>query len=171
MQKTLNLKVKYRESFRPFAPSILREDLSEWFELDEDSPYMLLVADVNKDKRSDVSSSDSELFGIERLNIPRSLVPAVTHVDFSSRIQTVHQRTNPLYYQLIKRFKDKTGCPILVNTSFNIRGEPIVCSPEDAFRCFMGSELDILVVGNAVLDKKLQTALPLTGYRGDYELD
>src|ERR1700674_4135609 len=156
MQKNLNLKVKYRESFRPFAPSVLREDVSEWFELDSDSPYMLIVADVRKDKRRTMTPDEQKLFGIDKLNISRSEIPAVTHVDYSARIQTVHSNTNPLFHQLLSRFKALTGCPILVNTSFNVRGEPIVCTPEDAFRCFMGSELDLLVVGNCVLRKTAQ---------------
>ena len=156
MQKNLNLKVKYRESFRPFAPSVLREDVSEWFELDSDSPYMLLVADVRKDKRRAMTPEEVALFGIEKLNIARSEIPAVTHVDYSARVQTVHAETNPLYYRLIQRFKALTGCSVLVNTSFNVRGEPIVCLPEDAFRCFMGNELDLLVVGNCVLAKAEQ---------------
>jgi carbamoyltransferase len=158
MQKLLNLKVKYRESFRPFAPSILREDVSEWFDLDSDSPYMLLVADVAKSKQRTMTPEEEALFGIEKLNILRSSIPSVTHVDYSARVQTVHEQTNPRYYQLIKNFKELTGCPVLVNTSFNVRGEPIVCSPSDAFRCFMGTELDVLVVGNSYLTKLEQTA-------------
>jgi ubiquinone/menaquinone biosynthesis C-methylase UbiE len=154
MQKTLNLKVKYRESFRPFAPSILMEDVSSWFELDVDSPYMLLVADVVKDIRKPMTVEEQALFGIDKLNVPRSSIPAVTHVDYSARVQTVHRETNPRYYKLIERFKDLTGCPVLVNTSFNVRGEPIVSSPEDAFRCFMGTDLNLLVVGNCILEKK-----------------
>jgi carbamoyltransferase len=156
MQSVLNLKVKYRESFRPFAPSVLREDVAEWFELESDSPYMLLVADVVKDRRREMSAEEESLFGIEKLNVPRSEIPAVTHVDYSARIQTVHQTTNPRYHALISRFKQRTGCPVLVNTSFNVRGEPIVCTPEDAFRCFMGTEIDILAVGNCVLRKEAQ---------------
>lgn len=171
MQKTLNLKVKYRESFRPFAPSILREDVSEWFEMNVDSPYMLLVADIVKDKRREMTAQEEALFGIEKLNIPRSEIPAVTHVDYSARIQTVHQETNPRYYQLLKRFKALTGCPVLVNTSFNVRGEPIVSTPEDAFRCFMGTELDVLVVGNAFLRKEAQSLSLLADYKLQYELD
>jgi len=171
MQKTLNLKVKYRESFRPFAPSILREDVSEWFEMDVDSPYMLLVADIVKDKRREMTAQEEALFGIEKLNIPRSEIPAVTHVDYSARIQTVHQETNPRYYALLKRFKALTGCPVLVNTSFNVRGEPIVSTPEDAFRCFMGTELDVLVVGNAFLRKEAQSQSLLADYKLQYELD
>ena len=156
MQRTLNLKVKYRESFRPFAPSVLREDVSDWFELNGDSPYMLLVASVKEDRRRDMSESEQHLFGIDKLNVVRSTIPAVTHVDYSARIQTVHQETNPLYYRLLETFKTKTGCPVLVNTSFNVRGEPIVCTPEDAFRCFMGTGLDLLVVGRAILRKHQQ---------------
>ena len=156
MQRNLNLKVKYRESFRPFAPSVLREDVSDWFELDSDSPYMLLVADVRKDRRRTMTPDEQALFGIDKLNIARSEIPAVTHVDYSARIQTVHANTNPLFHRLLTRFKEKTGCPVLVNTSFNVRGEPIVCTPEDAFRCFMGNELDLLVVGNCVLRKDAQ---------------
>ena len=145
MQKTLNLKVKYRESFRPFAPAVLREDVSEWFDHASDSPYMLIVADVREDKRRLMTPEEQALFGIDKLNVSRSEIPAVTHVDYSARIQTVHRETNPLFHQLLSRFKALTGCPILVNTSFNVRGEPIVCTPEDAFRCFMGNELDVLV--------------------------
>lgn len=171
MQRTLNLKVKYRESFRPFAPSVLREDLHEWFEMDTDSPYMLLVADVAKIKRRPMLADEQGLFGIDKLNISRSEIPAVTHVDYSARVQTVHEQTNPRYYKLIKRFKDLTGCPIIVNTSFNVRGEPIVCSPEDAFRCFMGTELDVLVVGNAMLRKSEQVASLADDYKVEYELD
>ena len=171
MQKNLNLKVKYRESFRPFAPSVLREDVSEWFELDSDSPYMLLVADVRKDKRRAMTPEEEALFGIEKLNIARSEIPAVTHVDYSARVQTVHAETNPLYYRLIEQFKALTGCPVLVNTSFNVRGEPIVCLPEDAFRCFMGNELDLLVVGNCVLAKTEQDPSLKEDYSTAFELD
>lgn len=171
MQKLLNLKIKFRESFRPFAPSVLREDVAEWFELETDSPYMLLVADVAPIKRKPMTESQRSLFGIEKLNIPRSDIPAVTHVDYSARIQTVHRQTNPRYYQLIENFKARTGCPVLVNTSFNIRGEPIVESPEDAFRCFMGTELDMLVVGNAILHKNQQTQSLSQDYRNAYALD
>src|SRR6185312_12644267 len=141
MQRMLNLKVKYRESFRPFAPSVLREDVADYFELDMDSPYMLLVADVKRNRRRSMTTEQEGLFGIDKLNVVRSDVPAVTHVDYSARIQTVHPETNPRFHALISRFKSKTGCPILVNTSFNVRGEPIVCTPEDAFRCFMGNEI------------------------------
>ncbi|HEX8010050.1 MAG TPA: carbamoyltransferase [Casimicrobiaceae bacterium] len=156
MQKTLNLKVKYRESFRPFAPSVLREDVADWFELDRDSPYMSIVADVVKSRRRDVLAAERGLFGIELLNIPRSEVPAVTHVDYSARIQTVHRETNPRYHALLTEFKRLTGCPVIVNTSFNVRGEPIVCSPADAFRCFMGTEIEGLAIGNAYLQKAAQ---------------
>jgi len=171
MQKLLNLKVKYRESFRPFAPSVLREDVADWFEMDTDSPYMLLVADVVKDKRRKMTDEEQSLFGIDKLNVPRSDIPAVTHVDYSARVQTVHEQTNPRYYKLIKRFKDLTGCPVIVNTSFNVRGEPIVCSPEDAFRCFMGTELDMLVAGNAILNKAEQSQTLAADYKLEYELD
>jgi carbamoyltransferase len=171
MQKLLNLKVKYRESFRPFAPSVLREDVAQWFEMDADSPYMLLVADVAKGKRKLMTEAEQALFGIEKLNMPRSEIPAVTHVDYSARVQTVHSQTNPRYYKLIERFKELTGCPVLVNTSFNVRGEPIVATPEDAFHCFMGTELDILVVGNAFLQKTEQLPALGANYEGIYELD
>ena len=166
MQKTLNLKVKYRESFRPFAPAVLREDVSEWFDLSSDSPYMLVVADVRQDKRRQMTAEELALFGIDKLNVARSQIPAVTHVDYSARIQTVHSETNPLFHQLLTSFKALTGCPVLVNTSFNVRGEPIVCTPEDAFRCFMGNELDLLVVGNCVLRKEAQDP----GLKVDYSL-
>lgn len=170
MQKNLNLKIKFRESFRPFAPSVLREDLADWFELDVDSPYMLLVAKVNAQHLLS-SNVNQDVFGIERLNQARSTVPAVTHVDNSARIQTVHKETNEKFYNLIRRFKDLTGCPILVNTSFNVRGEPIVCTPEDAFKCFMGTELDLLVIENFVLDKRKQNPQLSTDYKSLYELD
>ena len=171
MQKTLNLKVKYRESFRPFAPSVLREDVSEWFELETDSPYMLLVADVKKERQRKMNASEKALFGIEQLNIPRSEIPAVTHVDYSARVQTVHKDTNPRYYALLHAFKERTGCPVLVNTSFNVRGEPIVCRPEDAFRCFMGSEIDVLVIGNCYLKKENQDPELRRDYKDAFELD
>ncbi len=171
MQKVLNLKVKYRESFRPFAPAVLREDVAEWFELDGDSPYMLLVADVRKEKRIPMTEAQQRLFGIEKLNVPRSSIPAVTHVDYSARIQTVHKETNPRFYALISRFKALTGCPVIVNTSFNIRGEPIVESPEDAFRCFMGTELDALAVGNCFLLKADQDQALKRDYTAQFELD
>ena len=171
MQKTLNLKVKYRESFRPFAPSVLREDVSEWFELDTDSPYMLLVADVARSKRRAMTECEQALFGIDKLNVPRSSVPAVTHVDYSARIQTVHEDTNPRYHALLKEFKRLTNCPVLVNTSFNVRGEPIVCTPEDAFRCFMGTGIERLVCGNFLLQKERQNAALAEDYKTKYELD
>jgi len=171
MQKTLNLKVKYRESFRPFAPSVLREDVARWFELDDDSPYMLLVAEVGRDIQRDMTDSEEDLFGIEKLNVKRSEIPAVTHVDYSARVQTVHANTNPRYHALISRFKDLTGCPVVVNTSFNVRGEPIVCSPTDAFKCFMGTELDILTIGNFLLRKEDQDASLAENYKDKYDLD
>jgi carbamoyltransferase len=171
MQRTLNLKIKFRESFRPFAPSVLREDLAEWFEIDHDSPYMLLVADVCAGRRRPMTAEEEALFGIDKLNVPRSDVPAVTHVDYSARIQTVHADTNPRYHRLISAFKARTGCPMLVNTSFNVRGEPIVCTPEDAFRCFMGTDLDLLVVGDAVLRKAEQDPGLAEDYRGKYAPD
>ena len=171
MQKQLNLKVKYRESFRPFAPSVLREDLSEWFEHDSDSPYMLIVADVKKNKRRAMTEEEETLFGIDKLNVPRSSVPAITHVDHSARIQTVHADTNPRYHALILKFKEKTGCPLVVNTSFNVRGEPIICTPIDAFRCFMGTEIDVLAVGNYVLYKADQNEILIENYEDRYELD
>ena len=171
MQKTLNLKVKFRESFRPFAPSILAEDVSNWFEIDQDSPYMLFVAKVKKNKQIPMSNEDKKLFGIEKLNIARSDIPAVTHIDYSARIQTVHEKTNPKYYRLISKFKELTGCPILVNTSFNIRGEPIVCSVEDAYSCFMGTNLDILVCENFILYKKDQKQSLADDYKNKFELD
>jgi carbamoyltransferase len=171
MQKKLNLKVKYRESFRPFAPSVLREDIMEWFDLGNDSPYMLLVADVQPNKRRQMSSDEEALFGIEKLNVRRSEIPAVTHVDYSARIQTVHPDTNPKYHALISKYKEKTGCPVLVNTSFNVRGEPIVCTPEDAFRCFMGTEIEVLVVGNCLLQKQEQDQTLIENYRTKYERD
>ena len=171
MQKNLNLKVKYRESFRPFAPSILREDVNKWFKIDVDSPYMLLVADVIDSKKINMTDAEKKLFGIDKLNIKRSDIPAVTHVDYSARIQTVHEETNPMYFSLIKKFKEKTNCPVLINTSFNIRGEPIVNTPEDAFNCFMGTELDKLVIGNCFLDKKDQDQNLLKDYKNQFELD
>jgi carbamoyltransferase len=171
MQKQLNLKVKYRESFRPFAPSVLSEDVADWFELDIDSPYMLLVADVQKDKRLAMKAEEKALFGIDKLNVPRSSIPAITHVDYSARIQTVHRNTNPRYHAVISKFKEKTGCPLVVNTSFNVRGEPIVCSPTDAFKCFMGNELDVLVVGNYLLLKGEQDEALRENYEGHYETD
>ena len=171
MQKLLNLKVKYRESFRPFAPSVLREDLHDWFDLDEDSPYMLLVADVAARHRTPMSEQQTQLFGIDKLNVPRSSIPAVTHVDYSARVQTVHKETNPRYHELIRRFKAQTGCPVIVNTSFNVRGEPIVCTPEDAFRCFMGTEIEALAVGNCLLLKQHQDSSLRQNYDNEFELD
>jgi carbamoyltransferase len=171
MQKQLNLKVKYRESFRPFAPSVLAEKASDWFEIEGDSPYMLLVADVRPELRRAMTAEEEALFGIEKLNVVRSTIPAVTHVDFSARIQTVHAGTNPRYHALISAFEAKTSCPVIVNTSFNVRGEPIVNTPEDAFRCFMGTELDVLVVGNAFLEKPRQNPALRENYETKYELD
>ena len=171
MQKNLNLKVKFRESFRPFAPSILREELSNWFEMDVDSPYMLLVANIDEDKKIQMSKEQNNLFGIEKLNIKRSSIPAVTHVDYSSRIQTVSKKTNKIFYDLISKFKEKTGCPIVINTSFNVRGEPIVCTPTDAFKCFMGTNLDYLIIGNCILDKKTQDKRLIKSYKNKFELD
>ena len=171
MQKNLNLKVKYRESFRPFAPSVLREDLSEWFNINEDSPYMLMVSSVSKNKKIEMNDEQKKLFGIEKLNIKRSEIPAVTHVDYSARIQTVHKDTNPKYFKLLKKFKDTTQCPVLVNTSFNVRGEPIVNTPEDAYNCFMGTELDSLVIGNCYLDKKNQNKNFKNNYSDKFKLD
>jgi carbamoyltransferase len=171
MQKLLNLKVKFRESFRPFAPSILREHVAEWFELDGDSPYMLLVADVRPEHRLEMTAEQRKLFGIDRLNIPRSTIPAVTHVDYSARVQTVHVETNPRYHALLKRFHELTGCPVIVNTSFNVRGEPVVCTPEDSFRCFMGTEIEVLIVGNAFLEKVRQPMELQQRYEDRFELD
>ena len=170
MQKTLNLKVKYRESFRPFAPSVLRDEMTEWFEFDCDSPYMLLVGKVKKSKRIKMTDDEKSLFGIDKLNIKRSLIPAVTHIDYSARIQTVHQQTNPKYHSLLTKFKEITGCPVLGNTSFNVRGEPIVCSPEDSFKCFMGTDFDLLVIGNCILRKESQK-IQAEDYNGKYRLD
>ncbi len=171
VQKQLNLKVKYRESFRPFAPSVLREEVAEWFDCDNDSPYMLLVADVAKSRQLPMTEAQQKLFGIEKLNVPRSTIPAITHVDYSARIQTVHRETNPRYHALITRFKELTGCPVLVNTSFNVRGEPIVNTPEDAFRCLMGTEIELLVVGNCVMEKSRQNPALKLDYKNQYELD
>lgn len=171
MQKTLNLKIKYRESFRPFAPSVLREDVADWFDMDCDSPYMLLVADVHKKRQRTMSDDEKKLFGIDKLNIVRSEIPAVTHVDYSARVQTVDRDINPRYHALLSRFKELTGCPVLANTSFNVRGEPIVCTPEDAFRCFMGTELDVLAVGNYVMMKSEQDPALKLDYRDAFEAD
>ena len=170
-QKTLNLKVKFRESFRPFAPSVLSEHVSQWFDINTDSPYMLLVADVAQSKKQEMTAEQEALFGIEKLNVRRSDIPAVTHVDYSARIQTVHRETNPRYHALISKFNELTGCPVLVNTSFNVRGEPIVESPEDAFRCLMGTGLDLLAIGNSILYRSKQPAHLIEDYKDKYELD
>jgi carbamoyltransferase len=171
MQSLLNLKVKYRESFRPFAPSVLREHVNDWFEMDVDSPYMLLVADVQKKHRRVMTKEEQALFGIDKLNVPRSKLPAVTHVDYSARVQTVHRETNPRYHALISAFHKKTKCPVVVNTSFNVRGEPLVMTPEDAFRCFMGTEIEVLVVGNCLLLKDDQDPSLKLSYETAFELD
>ena len=171
MQKELNLKIKFRESFRPFAPSVLREDVNEWFELENDSPYMLLVAEVKKGIQIKMKFEDKNLFGIDQLNVKRSSIPAITHVDYSARIQTVHKETNPRYYDLLKEFKKNTNCPVLVNASFNVRGEPIVCSIEDAFNCFMGTNLDILVIEDFILFKDQQDQSLIKDYKNKFELD
>ena len=171
MQKNLNLKIKFRESFRPFAPSVLYEDLSSWFETNTESPYMLFVSNVKKEKIIEMSENEKKLFGIDLLNIKRSEIPAVTHVDYSARIQSVHEETNRKYYKLLKKFKKITNCPILINTSFNIRGEPIVNTPKDAFNCFMGTELDVLVIGNFFLEKREQKQNLKKYYKNNFELD
>src|SRR6185437_1805336 len=171
MQSVMNLKIKYRESFRPFAPSVLREHVAEWFELDGDSPYMLLVADVVKERRKPIAPEQQELTGISRLNVARSEIPAVTHVDYSARIQTVHKETNPRYHALLQRFYERTGCPVIVNTSFNVRGEPLVCTPEDSFRCFMGTKMEVLAVGNCFLRKEDQDPNLSKDYKSAFELD
>ena len=172
MQSAMNLKIKYRESFRPFAPSVLRERVTDWFELDADSPYMLLVADVAESQRRKMTPAEEELWGIDKLNVKRSEIPAVTHVDYSARIQTVRRETNPLYWEIIEAFRQKTGCPVVVNTSFNVRGEPIVCTPEDSYRCFMRTEMDFLVLETCVLDKHDQPAFVETkDWRKQFELD
>lgn len=171
MQSVLNLKVKYRESFRPFAPSVLREDVADWFEMDADSPYMLLVADVVKRRLIPMTAEQEKLFGIEKLNVPRSEIPAVTHVDYSARVQTVHRETNPRYHELISMFKERTGCPVIVNTSFNVRGEPIICTPEEAFRCLMGTEIEAMAVGNCFLRKEDQKAEMRRQYQHEFALD
>jgi carbamoyltransferase len=171
MQKALNLRVKYRESFRPFAPSIMREHVADWFEINTDSPYMLVVADVLPRHRRRMTAEEEALFGIDKLNVPRSNIPAVTHVDYSARVQTVHKETNPRYHDLLSRFYDRTGCPVLVNTSFNIRSEPIVCTPEDAFRCFMGTEIEVLVAGNCLLRKEHQDQSLRLEYKDRFEPD
>ena len=171
MQKNLNLKVKYRESFRPFAPSVLREDLSEWFDMNVDSPYMLLVANIKQNRKIEMTEAEKKLFGIDKLNIKRSEIPAITHVDYSARVQTVTKNTNSRYYDLISKFKEKTGCPVIVNTSFNVRGEPIVNTPKDAFNCFMGTELDYLIIGDCILDKSKQDPKLKKDYTKEFELD
>ena len=171
MQKTLNIKIKFRESFRPFAPSILREEVAEWFDIEYDSPYMLLVTEVTPKLRRKMTDEEQALFGVEKLNVKRSIIPAVTHVDYSARLQTVHKETNPIFYELISEFKRITGCPVLLNTSFNIRGEPIVCSVQDAFRCFMGTGIDLLVCGNSILEKSVQNDVLIEDYRHNFPLD
>ena len=171
MQKMLNLKVKYRESFRPFAPAVLREHVADWFELDCDSPYMLLVAGVAPGRRRAMTTEELKLWGIEQLNVVRSDIPAVTHVDYSARIQTVHADTNPRFHRLLQSFQGLTGCPVLVNTSFNVRGEPIVCTPEDAFRCFMGTDIEVLAIGNCLLRKGDQDPSLKQNYESKFELD
>jgi carbamoyltransferase len=172
MQSVMNLKIKYRESFRPFAPSVLRERVGDYFDMDTDSPYMLLVAPVQERRRLARTAAQDKLWGIDQLNVPRSDIPAVTHLDYSARIQTVHRETNPRYYGLLKSFEEKTGCPVLVNTSFNVRGEPIVCTPEDAYRCFMRTEMDVLVLENCILQKTEQRPLEGdTDWKKEFELD
>lgn len=172
MQSTMNLKIKYRESFRPFAPTVLGDRAGDWFELDRSSPYMLLVAGVRPDIRREMTEEEQTRFGIEKLHVTRSTIPAVTHVDYSARIQTAHAKTNPLYYNMIKAFEELTGCPVIVNTSFNVRGEPIVCTPENAFVCFMRTEMDYLVMGPFLLDKKEQPVWREAGdWRQEFELD
>ena len=171
MQKTLNLRVKFRESFRPFAPAVLAEDVGDWFEHEGVSPYMLMVAEVRRERRRAMTAAEEALFGIDKLNVARSEIPAVTHVDYSARLQTVHVETNPRFHALLSGFKAATGCPVLVNTSFNVRGEPIVCTPEDAFRCFMGSDIEMLVVGTCVLRKETQDPALALDYTSRFELD
>jgi carbamoyltransferase len=172
MQKTMNLKIKYRESFRPFAPSVRAENISDYFEIDRESPYMLLVANVQKDKQVVMSEEQNSYFGLEKLNVVRSEVPAITHVDYSARIQSVNEKTNPRYHQMLTKFNDKYGCPVIVNTSFNVRGEPIVCTPEDAYLCFMRTEMDYLIMGNYLLDKTEQQSLKENSeWQKEYELD
>jgi carbamoyltransferase len=172
MQSVMNLKIKFRESFRPFAPSVLREHVHEWFELDGESPYMLLVADILARHRRRLTPEEERLWGIEKLNVARSTIPAVTHVDHSARIQTVRRDTNPLYYDIIHAFCELTGCPVIVNTSFNVRGEPIVCTPEDAYRCFMRTHMDALVLESFVLDRASQPPMPADeGWKKEFELD
>jgi carbamoyltransferase len=172
MQSLMNLKIKFRESFRPFAPTVLREKVSDWFALDHESPYMLLVATVHKDRRIPMTAGQARLFGIDKLNVPRSTIPAVTHVDYSARVQTIERQDHPLYYDLIRTFEEKTGCPVIINTSFNVRGEPIVCRPAEAYRCFMRTEMDYLVIGSYVLAKSDQPPLEESGdWRKEFELD
>jgi carbamoyltransferase len=172
IQSTMNLKIKFRESFRPFAPTVLREKVSEWFEIDRESPYMLLVADVKREKQREMTDEEKRLWGIDKLNVLRSDIPAVTHVDYSARIQTIDKEDHPLYYELIKKFYEKTGCPVIVNTSFNVRGEPIVCTPEDAYKCFMRTNMDYLVLGKFILDKNEQPKFEDdVDWRKKYELD
>ena len=172
MQSTMNLKIKYRESFRPFAPSVLAEKVNEWFEMDEESPYMLMVAGVRKDKRISMTKEQNKLFGIDLLNVPRSQIPAITHVDYSARIQTVHKDTNKRYYDLIKEFEKETQCAVLINTSFNVRGEPIVCTPEQAYRCFMRTKMETLVLENFIIDKKDQKQHEVdNNWKEEFELD
>lgn len=172
MQSTMNLKIKYRESFRPFAPAVLRDKVNEYFQLDTDSPYMLLVAPVQESLRRTMTEEEQQLFGISKLNVQRSSIPAVTHIDYSARVQTIHKETNPMYYDLISKFEEKTGCAVIVNTSFNVRGEPIVCTPQDSYKCFMRTEMDILVIENFVLHKEEQPSLEDTSdWQKEYELD
>jgi carbamoyltransferase len=171
MQKTMNLKIKYRESFRPFAPSVLREDVTKYFEMDVDSPYMLLVDRVRPDLCREMNDDESQLFGIDKLNVKRSELPAITHVDYTARVQTVHRETNPLYHDLLQAFKQNTGCSVLINTSFNVRGEPPVCTPEDAFKCFMGTQMDALAVGRCLLRKSDQDESLMKDYKDAFELD
>jgi carbamoyltransferase len=171
MQRTLNLKVKFRDSFRPFAPAVTREAARDWFDLDVASPYMLLVADVRKNRLIPMDEAAERLFGIDKLNVPRSEIPAVTHVDYSARVQTVDAETNPRFHQLLRAFERRTGCPVLVNTSFNVRGEPIVCTPEDAFRCFMGTGIETLAIGNCLLRKSAQVDAFTRDYHGVFALD
>lgn len=172
MQSIMNLKIKYRESFRPFAPSVKAESVSDWFEIEGSSPYMLLVANIKKDKQIAMTEAQKQLFGIEKLNIPRSQLPAITHVDYSARIQTVHKETNPKYWHLLEQFEKRTGCPVLINTSFNVRGEPIVCTPQDAYRCFMRTEMDYLVLENILLSKTDQPEWEQDGHwKEEFELD
>jgi carbamoyltransferase len=172
MQSVMNLKIKFRESFRPFAPTVLADRVSDWFDIDRESPYMLLVAEVKKDRQIPMTEGQQKLFGLEKLMVPRSEVPAITHVDYSARLQTVKREDNPLYYDMIKAFEARTGCPVIINTSFNVRGEPIVLSPEHAFKCFMRTDMDYLVLGTFILDKKEQKALEGDAdWRKEFELD